>query len=318
MRSGLFYAWERANTKMQGIDISNLQGHPDTWPRQPWYPQYQAADFVIVQCLEPPPGYPGHDFIDPETGKRGYTGVALRQAKSDSKKVGVYPWLWNGLADTRGNILARLATVPPSVPLDMRPFVDVEDTTGGSTVLGLVSTPNEQRLQRQLQMEPRPLEHSLLGMISLSSRQQDVLEARAAADEWAAPLGLPPSGGYSADWYVNDYLNGWWPDAWLKWWAAYGVPPGSIIAGDIVAHQYGSVPVDLDVMLESEIVTHHGGEECDWGWQAKKPTVVQAGGELLSVADQLTAEAMRPSGPRRAVIRTLADGVRQRANTILA
>jgi hypothetical protein len=142
------------------VDLSNLQGHPDTWPSQPWYPVYQAADAVIVQALEPPPGFPGHDFIDPETGKRGYTGAALRQAKADGKKLGTYVWLWFGLADVRGNILARLATVPDSVQLDMRPWVDVEDTTvqvgiAQSQVYHLESKPD--RLARQLQCESRPM-----------------------------------------------------------------------------------------------------------------------------------------------------------------
>jgi hypothetical protein len=139
------------------IDISNLQGHPDTWPSQAWWPYYVAADLVLVQAIEPPAGYPGHDFIDPETGKRGYTGVALRKIKADGKLAGVYVWLWNGLADTRANILARLATVPASVHLDVRPYVDVEDTTGGTQAFGVVApTPMTARIVRQLQCEPRP------------------------------------------------------------------------------------------------------------------------------------------------------------------
>jgi hypothetical protein len=134
---------------LHGIDISNLQGHPDTYRQQQWY---QQAQFVIVQAIEPPPGYPGHDNIDPETGKRGYTGEALRAAKWDGKYVGVYVWLWCGLADTRSSILSRLATVPPSVKLDMRPYVDVEDTSGYA---GIVATASP-RLFRQLLCEPRP------------------------------------------------------------------------------------------------------------------------------------------------------------------
>lgn len=140
---------------LQGIDLSNLQGHPDTYRHLDWY---RRAEFVLIQAIEPPPGYPGHDFIDPETGKRGYTGVQLRAAVEDGKKVGVYVWLWNGLADTRGNILARLATVPPSVSLDMRPFVDVEDTTTQG-ILGERPTIGIQgvgRILRQLQSEARP------------------------------------------------------------------------------------------------------------------------------------------------------------------
>lgn len=135
-----------------GCDISNLQGHPDTYRNKQWYID---AEVIIVQGIEPPAGYPGHNFIDPETGKRGYTGVQLRAARDDGKKVGVYVWLWNGLANTRANILSRLATVPQSVQLDMRPWVDIEDTTGGPGV-GLVAEEHSPRLQRQLQSEPRP------------------------------------------------------------------------------------------------------------------------------------------------------------------
>ncbi len=133
-----------------GIDLSNLQGPPDSYRQLDWYVQSQ---FVIVQAIEPPAGFPGHDVIDPETGKRGYTGAQLRAAVEDGKKVGVYAWLWNGLADTRGNILARLDTVPASVRLDMRPYVDVEDTTGGA---GLMAERPGARLARQLQCEARP------------------------------------------------------------------------------------------------------------------------------------------------------------------
>lgn len=146
------------------VDLSNLQGHPDEWPSQPWYPVYQAANAVIVQALEPPPGFPGHGFIDPETGKRGYTGAALRQAEADGKKVAAYVWLWFGLADTTGNIKSRLDCVPSSVQLDPigghAVWVDVEDTTAQvgiaqTQVYHLESKPD--RLARQLQCEARPM-----------------------------------------------------------------------------------------------------------------------------------------------------------------
>lgn len=93
------------------------------------------------------------------------------------------------------------------------------------------------------------------------TRQKDIADARAAADDWAAERGLPPSGGYSADWYVNGYLDGQWPANWVKWWAAYTnangfPPPGSILGGDIVGHQYTSRPVDMNEFLDSEVVSH--------------------------------------------------------------
>jgi hypothetical protein len=155
------------------------------------------------------------------------------------------------------------------------------------------------------------------------TRQQDTLDARAAADEWAAEHGLPESGGYSGWWYQNSYLGGWWPEGWRKWWANYSAAPGSLIGGLVVAHQYTSTPVDTNLMLESEIVSQTppppGGDmpDIDEGWLAKKDAVVTAAGELLSVADQETAEANRKGGPRVTVTRRLADEVRARAEAIL-
>lgn len=262
---------------LSGIDLSNLQGHPDTYRHLDWYVQSQ---FVIVQGIEPPSGFPGHDFIDPETGKRGYTGVQLRAAKEDGKYVGVYVWLWNGLSDTRGNILARLATVPPSVTLDMRPWVDVEDPANAT----------------------------------VASRQQDTIDARKAADDWAASFGLPPSGGYSGSWYQSDYLGGWWPQDWPKWWAAYDIPPGALhgglIAGLVVAHQYTSDPVDQNVLLESEIVTQPEPptDECA-DLQAKVESLVNAlgylGGDVLKPLTRKSAGAYVKTAVEQ--IRTVCD-----------
>jgi hypothetical protein len=142
------------------IDLSNLQNHPDTWPGQPWYPVYQAATLVIVQAIVVPPGYPGHDFIDRETGLAGYTGVQLRRALADGKAIEAYVWLWNGLADTQADIRRRLSTVPPSVYGALqRAWIDVEDTSGGGMIRGRAITPTIDayaRTARQLQCEGRP------------------------------------------------------------------------------------------------------------------------------------------------------------------
>lgn len=138
---------------INGIDIANFQGHPDTYRTQPWYVD---AEFVIVQAIEPPAGFPGHDFIDPETGRRGYTGVQLRAAVEDGKKVGVYAWLWFGLADPAGNIRSRLECVPPSVKLDMRPWIDVEDTTAGR-MRSAMPHAIEVRGDRQMKCEAKPV-----------------------------------------------------------------------------------------------------------------------------------------------------------------
>ena len=87
------------------------------------------------------------------------------------------------------------------------------------------------------------------------TRLQDARDARAAADGWAAEHGLPSSGGYSGDWYVNSYMGSLWPDGWPQWWADYSRPAGSLIGGSVVGHQYTSTPIDMDVFLESEFGT---------------------------------------------------------------
>lgn len=144
------------------VDLSNLQGHPDQWSQQAWYPVYQAAALICVQAIIPPAGYPGHDFIDPETGLAGYTGVQLRRALADGKAIESYAWLWNGLADTQADIRRRLSTIPPSVYGALqRVWVDVEDTTGGTDGTALVgefyTKPGvTDRFSRQLQCEGKP------------------------------------------------------------------------------------------------------------------------------------------------------------------
>jgi hypothetical protein len=248
---------------MRGCDISNHNGFPVSYRTQGWY---VSSEFVIVQAIEPPPGYPGYGYVDPETGKRGYTGEQLRAAREDGKKVGIYVWLWSGLADTQSNILGRLQTVPSSVPLDMRPWLDIEDNTANTT--------------RQ--------------------RQKDILDARATMDEWASQMGLPQSGGYSADWYVKDYLDGWWPDNFVKWWANYSAPAGSIIGGDVVAHQYTSSPADLNEMLESEIIQVTGtptAADC----QVYKDAIERAVNRLQIELDRKDSHA-RPAELRRSII----------------
>lgn len=199
------------------MDLSNLQGPPSGYRGQQWYID---AEFVIVQAIQPPKPYLGWNHTDAVTGLKGYTGEQLQAAREDGKKVGIYAWLWNTLADPYSDIMARLNIVPVGFPLDMRPWVDVEDTTATST----------------------------------GQRQGAILRARVAADDFALQRGLPESGGYSGTWYVNQHLGGWWPHGWLKWWADYSQPAGALLGDDVVNHQFTSNPVDTDEMLESEIV----------------------------------------------------------------
>ena len=267
---------------LMGIDISNHQGPPSIYRDQPWY---RDAEFVIVQAIEPPAGYAGWDHTDAVSGRRGYTGEQLQAAREDGKKVGVYAWLWNMLPDPFNDIRARLNIVPANFPLDMRPWVDVEDTS----------------------------------QTTVAIRKAATLAARRAADEWALARALPPSGGYSGGWYINGYLDGWWPEDWLYWMADYSIPPELYPSRPV--HQYASTPIDQNAMLESEIVARGEPEmpAVDQAWQARKPLIVQTAGELLSLSDQLLAEANRPNGPRKSVVKRLADPeLKRRAEAILA
>lgn len=145
------------------------------------------------------------------------------------------------------------------------------------------------------------------------SRSDDVLAARAAADEWAADHGLPPSGGYSGQWYVDEYLGGWWPDGWVKWWAAYGITPGSLIGGDVVAHQYTSDPIDMDVMLESEIVTQSGGDVTDEERQQMQNKIDGLVNSLGYIAGDLLAPVAKQKTLSVAVKKLVA-GIRSQAD----
>ena len=91
------------------------------------------------------------------------------------------------------------------------------------------------------------------GPVTPVTRAQDVNDARAAADQWAAERGLPPSGGYSGRSYIDGYLFGWWPD-WHTWLADYGKPAGALLGGNVVGHQYTSTPVDMSVFEDSEVI----------------------------------------------------------------
>lgn len=144
--------------------------------------------------------------------------------------------------------------------------------------------------------------------VSLVTRQSDTLTARRAADDFAADRGLPPSGGYSGSWYRDAYLNGWWPAGWKRWWAAYGLDPGTIIGGDIVAHQWTSTPVDQNVMVESEIVGS-GGTVTDPEREEMQNTINGLVTTVADIADrigdEILTETRRPAGVRKTELRRM-------------
>jgi hypothetical protein len=227
-----------------GADVSNHQGPPGQYRGQLWY---QVAEFVIAQAIDPPAPFAGHDV-------GGYTAEQLRAAKADEKYAGVYVWLWNSFstsAATKADIAARLALIPVDVPLDMRLWLDMEDTTQ---------------------------DHG-------PARQQDVLDALEVMDDWSAARGLPAPGCYSGDWYLRGYMDAWFPPDRVYWQANYALSSNE--AADALLPmrpviQYTSTPIDQNAMLDSEIV-NRGGEpvsgECE-ELQAKVDSLVNALGYI--------------------------------------
>jgi len=244
---------------LRGLDLSNY----DTMQYR-LSPEYEAAEFVIVQAIAPPEPFTGWEI-------GGYTAEQLRCAHWDKKYAGVYVWLWNSFstsAATKADIAARLALIPDDVPLDMRLWLDMEDTTQ---------------------------DHG-------PARQQDVLDALEVMDDWAITHDLPLTGVYSGDWYIRGYMDAWFPPDRMYWQADYSLSAAEAAEALLPARpviQYTSTPCDQDVMLESEIVN---GEvpvpDCDGLITALSYMADDLG-------DKLLAEAKRPSGIRKTVVRDI-------------
>lgn len=202
---------------LRGVDISNLQGLPESYRSQQWY---QVAEFVIIQAI-------------PRPKPNGIATVQLRAAKADGKYTGIYSWLWHDPAWRLSPKVAedqrlRLATVLDDVPIDMRPWLDEEDNQSAGWA-----------------------------NVSIQTRKDEVLTALDVLSEWGARRGLPRAGIYWSRYFIDLLFGGddsWLPAGTVQWLAHYSAPPGSLIGGNVVAHQYTSTPIDKDEMLESEIV----------------------------------------------------------------
>jgi GH25 family lysozyme M1 (1,4-beta-N-acetylmuramidase) len=175
---------------------------------------YIQAQFVIAQAI------PRGNLTQPQ----------LQQAKSLGKYAGIYTWLWHdpswrlGDRSVTQDQQIRLASAGDA-PVDMRPWLDVEDNQSTGWQVGI------------------------------GQRKADVLEALGVLDEFASGRGLPPAGIYTSQYFINLLFGGdlsFIGDRKL-WLAHYSRPPGSLIGGNVVAHQYASTPVDRDQMLESEV-----------------------------------------------------------------
>lgn len=248
---------------LNGIDGSNHQGPPAVYRNQPWY---RDAEFTIWQAIAPPSPFAGW-----EVG--GYTAEQLRAAKEDGKYVGVYVWLWNSFSTsvaTKADIAARLALIPDDVPLDMRLWLDMEDTTQ---------------------------DHG-------PARQQDVLDALEVMDEWADARRLPTPGVYSGDWYLRGYMDAWFPPDRVYWQANYALDAEGA-AGALLPMrpliQHTSTPADLNVMLDSEIV---GTEEPDMDCGPYKSAIEVAVNRLQIELAKKTA-AGKPAALSKPIVREI-------------
>ena len=247
---------------LYGLDISN---HNTMSYRS--MAEYQAADFVIVQAIDPPQPYTGWE-------RGGYTAEQLRAGVADNKHVGVYVWLWNSFstsAATQADIAARLALIPDDVYLDMRLWLDMEDTTQ---------------------------DHG-------PPRQQDVLDALEVMDQWSVEHGIMPKPGvYSGDWYLRGYMDAWFPPDRVYWQANYALTHDEASAALLPMRpciQYTSDPIDQNAMLTSEVFSL-------MPQPAPEPDCAGLINGLAYVADdlgdRLLTEAQRPN-VRKTVVRDI-------------
>lgn len=206
-------------TLIEGVDVSNMNGDPALYRDAQWY---KDASFLLVQAIPRPRG-------DPTTPR------ILRTGQQDGKALGVYCWLWSDPnwrldANVTRDMQLRLATVPDDIPLQMRPWLDFEDNVSDGWRL-----------------------------VSVQRRKDDVQEALDALHTWGARRNLGTPGLYISEYYtsllfgetVAELAN--WLGGVPLWLAHYGRPAGSLIGGLVVGHQYASQPVDLDMMLDTEI-----------------------------------------------------------------
>lgn len=283
---------------MLAVDISNY-----TSPLTPENLQAlkdAGVELVIAQAVDPPAGFPA-----------GRTRQQVQACIDAGLTVDVYIWLWFDL-DT-SDIEHKLSLLD-GLPIRQL-WLDVEDTAAIK--------------------------------YDQATCEQKVTDALALCDAYATSGGQP-TGLYTGRWFWVDsrYMDNTTAFSGRELWdanyddvadAALGfVPYGGWTAPRIKQYRgtselAGISGLDLNVLSVAEAAELDGSdssttteepkseEQCDWGWQSKKVDVVGAAGELLTVADQLVAEANRKGGPRVTVVRKLADpGVRDRAEKILS
>jgi hypothetical protein len=270
---------------MLAIDVSNYSS--DFTPENLAALKDAGVGLVIVQSIDPPAGYPA-----------GKTRAQIEACLAAGLAVDGYVYLWFDLGvDDMKRKLALLDGLPIR-----QLWLDVEDESAAR--------------------------------YSQADCEAKVAAALAECDAFPT-TGGQPTGIYTGAWYwqPRTYMGNTTAFSDRKLWDAHYdtvadasvgfVPYGGWescrikqFAGS--SELAGITGVDLDALSAEEAAELEAGmPDVDEGWQAKKGDVVRLAGELVAVADQIEASAMRKGGPIRGQVLPLAGEVRKRAQEIL-
>ena len=272
---------------MLAVDISNWNGVLTQDRLAEW--RNQGIGLVIPQAVSPPAGYP------PGVTRQQIEACALAGMPTDA-----YLWVWTHSA-VEADIEAKLSLLDGLEHLVGRLWLDCEDTAGAT----------------------------------VEDRTDAIDRAISVMDAWSVDHGKPLPGIYTGRWWWQGYVADTTVFRGRDLWDADYDGVDDIFYGFVAyggwskraLKQYVGSPLDTNVLSAAEEARVLGSvspdpapaPECDWGWVAKKSDVVSTAGQLLTVADQLLAEANRASGPRKTVVRQLATGeMKPRVERILA
>jgi hypothetical protein len=302
----------------------------DSWPAL-------GLALVLPQAISPPPGYPS-----------GRTAEQCRWTLEHGLLLVPYVWKWFALGTD--DIRRRLDLLTPFSGQIDHLVLDVEDTSVGLPQLG------PRRLQlglprghlERLRRQPPPLllqrgstEH-LLGASSLQARIDEVAAALEVCDAFPTKSGLKTA-VYTGRWFWGPYMGDTSvfsdrplmpaeydgvadPTRWSRFggWSRCALKQyqGSSSLGGVGG-------IDLSVMMEDYLMA--GGQtdepvqpigDVDWPWQKRRGEIVELGGQLKLVGEQIRAElerrnaAGRLQAPRRKVLGPLATDVSERGQQI--
>lgn len=267
----------------------------------------QGFELAIIQSIDPPRGYPP-----------GRTEKQIVAATAAGMVVDIYIWMWFDL--DVADIIRKCELVANG------------NITNANTVRQVWLDVEDQAAQRHDDATCKQKVQEALNVIDGYFPQQrtGIYTGRWF---WADPKYMANASHWSdrklwdanydgvADAALNFNPYGGWTECRIKQYA------GSVEVGGVSGLDVNAVSVAEASEIVGEPLPQPPTEptdpnidniddECDWGWQDKKTIVVQTAGELLTVADQIEAEAAALE-EQVGELRRLAEDVRSRANTIL-